>query len=133
MIKELTTDEIKIIEDYIRLMSFYYPYYFMGEPTKYSEHGFLISGNYYVNLQKSDDDRMFLGICRLGVERNLSELVGLFQVILKKYKKIYVWTYKNNINVVELLKKARDFLTRKGIKIQEYGTDIIFYEFEEVE
>lgn len=131
MIRELTTDEIKVIEDYLRLMNFYYPYYFIGEPNKYSEYGYLISGSYYVNLEKSDN-RLFLGICKLSEGNNLSELVSLFQKILRQHKKICVWSFKRNSNVIQLINRAVQYLSKKGIKVQICGTDILFYEFEEV-
>lgn len=131
MIKELTKEEIKVVEDYIRLMKDYYPYYFLGEPKEYSERGFLVSDSYYVNLQRADD-KMFLGICRLREEKSLSQLVALFLRLLRENKKLYVWAYKYNTNIKELLERAKIYLENKNIAVKTYGDDIIFYEFWEV-
>lgn len=132
MIRELNSKEIKIIEDYLGLMSFYYPYYSLGKKENtYSDFGYLISNEYYVNLQLLNNS-LFLGICNLGKGERLYELNSLFLSIIKKYQKINVWCFKNNKNMIQLIEKSIPFLEKKNIKVSKEGESIIYYRFEEV-
>lgn len=134
MIKELGRDEVEIVEDYIYLTREEYPFYFLTDkkPKKYSNRGFLINNSYYVNIQEISGFN-FIGLCKVRDKKSLLEIIELFKQLLKEYKNIDVWAFKDNEQIIRILSKSENYLARYGVLTHKiYDEGIIIYRFKEV-
>lgn len=115
MIRELTSSEIKTIEDYIQIVfkdNAEYKNYFAGESKKkYADRGFLIGNNsYYIDVECINSIN-FVGMCKLQAVKDnyLTDIISLFVRLYKEYGAIGIY----RIETDERIKKIHEHIQRR--------------------
>lgn len=115
MIRELTSSEIKTIEDYIQIVfkdNAEYKNYFAGETKKkYADRGFLIGNNsYYIDVECINSIN-FVGICKLQTVKDnfLTDIISLFVRLYKEYGAIGIYRVETD----ERIKKIHEHIQRR--------------------
>lgn len=115
MIRELTSSEIKTIEDYIQIVfkdNAEYKNYFAGESKKkYADRGFLIGNNsYYIDVECINSIN-FIGICKLQTVKDnfLTDIISLFVRLYKEYGIIGIYRVETD----ERIKKIHEHIQRR--------------------
>ena len=115
MIRELTSSEIKSIEDYIQIVfkdNAEYKNYFAGESKKkYADRGFLIGNNsYYIDVECINSIN-FIGMCKLQTVKDnfLTDIISLFIRLYKEYGIIGIY----RVETEERIKKIHEHIQRR--------------------
>lgn len=115
MIRELTSSEIKTIEDYIQIVfkdNAEYKNYFAGESKKkYADRGFLIGNNsYYIDVELINSIN-FIGMCKLQAVKDnfLTDIISLFVRLYKEYGAIGIYRVETD----ERIKKIHEHIQRR--------------------
>lgn len=115
MIRELTSSEIKTIEDYIQIVfkdNAEYKNYFAGESKKkYADRGFLIGNNsYYIDVECINSIN-FIGMCKLQTVKDnfLTDIISLFVRLYKEYGIIGIYRVETD----ERIKKIHEHIQRR--------------------
>ena len=115
MIRELTSSEIKTIEDYIQIVfkdNAEYKNYFAGETKKkYANRGFLIGNNsYYIDVECINSIN-FIGMCKLQAVKDnfLTDIISLFVRLYKEYGAIGIYRVETD----ERIKKIHEHIQRR--------------------
>lgn len=115
MIRELTSSEIKSIEDYIQIVfkdNAEYKNYFAGESKKkYADRGFLIGNNsYYIDVECINSIN-FIGMCKLQTVKDnfLTDIISLFIRLYKEYGIIGIYRVETD----ERIKKIHEHIQRR--------------------
>lgn len=115
MIRELTSSEIKTIEDYIQIVfkdNAEYKNYFAGETKKkYADRGFLIGNNsYYIDVECINSIN-FVGMCKLQTVKDnfLTDIISLFVRLYKEYGAIGIYRVETD----ERIKKIHEHIQRR--------------------
>ena len=115
MIRELTSSEIKSIEDYIQIVfkdNAEYKNYFAGESKKkYADRGFLIGNNsYYIDVECINSIN-FIGMCKLQAVKDnfLTDIISLFVRLYKEYGIIGIYRVETD----ERIKKIHEHIQRR--------------------
>ncbi len=115
MIRELTSSEIKTIEDYIQIVfkdNAEYKNYFAGETKKkYADRGFLIGNNsYYIDVELINSIN-FIGMCKLQAVKDnfLTDIISLFVRLYKEYGAIGIYRVETD----ERIKKIHEHIQRR--------------------
>ena len=115
MIRELTSSEIKTIEDYIQIVfkdNAEYKNYFAGESKKkYADRGFLIGNNsYYIDVECISSIN-FIGMCKLQTVKDnfLTDIISLFVRLYKEYGIIGIYRVETD----ERIKKIHEHIQRR--------------------
>ena len=115
MIRELTSSEIKSIEDYIQIVfkdNAEYKNYFAGESKKkYADRGFLIGNNsYYIDVECINSIN-FIGMCKLQTVKDnfLTDIITLFERLYEEYGAIGIYRVETD----ERIKKIHEHIQRR--------------------
>lgn len=115
MIRELTSSEIKTIEDYIQIVfkdNAEYKNYFAGESKKkYADRGFLIGNNsYYIDVECISSIN-FIGMCKLQTVKDnfLTDIITLFERLYEEYGAIGIYRVETD----ERIKKIHEHIQRR--------------------
>ena len=115
MIRELTSSEIKTIEDYIQIVfkdnAEYKNYFAGGSKKKYADRGFLIGNNsYYIDVECISSIN-FIGMCKLQTVKDnfLTDIISLFVRLYKEYGIIGIYRVETD----ERIKKIHEHIQRR--------------------
>ena len=115
MIRELTSSEIKTIEDYIQIVfkdnAEYKNYFAGGSKKKYADRGFLIGNNsYYIDVECINSIN-FIGMCKLQAVKDnfLTDIISLFVRLYKEYGIIGIYRVETD----ERIKKIHEHIQRR--------------------
>lgn len=115
MIRELTSSEIKTIEDYIQIVfkdnAEYKNYFAGGSKKKYADRGFLIGNNsYYIDVECISSIN-FIGMCKLQTVKDnfLTDIITLFERLYEEYGAIGIYRVETD----ERIKKIHEHIQRR--------------------
>ena len=115
MIRELTSSEIKSIEDYIQIVfkdnAEYKNYFAGGSKKKYADRGFLIGNNsYYIDVECINSIN-FIGMCKLQTVKDnfLTDIITLFERLYEEYGAIGIYRVETD----ERIKKIHEHIQRR--------------------
>ena len=127
MVKKLSVEEIEEMEEKISNLKEnpYYKHYFLLNDNSKPLDAYIINNNYYMDITSTKDFKL-VGLIKLQINKNnnLSELVGLFISLYKKYKKIGFWYSMENESIDFISKSAKKRMIREGARVFEKTVDI---------
>lgn len=127
MVKKLSVKEIEEMQEKIFNLKEnpYYKHYFLLNDNSKPLEAYIINNNYYMDITSTKEFKL-VGLIKLQINNNnnLSELVGLFISLYKKYKKIGFWYSLENKNIDIISKSAKRRMIREGARVFEKTVDI---------
>lgn len=131
MIRELSKDEIKTVEDYIQLVfkdNPDYKNYFVGEPKRnYADRGFLVGdNNFYIDVEVINGVN-YVGMCKLQTAKNnfLTDLITLFERLYKEYGCIGIYRITGDERIGKLHDHIKKRFQKRGDIVKEFGNELV--------